>query len=97
MPVHVCVVRRNGVESQPDPGNAEYADGCQNEGPELANQQPSPPGRLTTRWSDHPRRFGFMLSRKAFAWRAGLDPTCLSPIYSLLLSHLNGHGIQPRI
>jgi hypothetical protein len=30
MAVHVCVVGRDSVESQTNPGNAQYADGCQN-------------------------------------------------------------------
>jgi hypothetical protein len=32
MPVYVCVVRRNGIERKPDPRNAEYAGGSQNQG-----------------------------------------------------------------
>jgi hypothetical protein len=30
MPVHVCIIRRNGIEGQADPGNAKCAGGYQN-------------------------------------------------------------------
>jgi hypothetical protein len=30
MAIHVCVVRRNGIESKADPGNAKYAGDDQN-------------------------------------------------------------------
>ena len=95
MPVDVCVIRRDGVEHLPDPGNAQYADGCQNQGAEHAHQQLSPPRRLTIRRWDDLRRFGFVLNRNAFAGRARLDPTRLLPFTSCFSVISTGMASNP--
>ena len=78
MAVDVGVIRRNGVERCEDPGNAEYADGRQDQDAERTNQQPSPPrGPLIRRWAHRLSRL--VLTRQPFHLRGAHRPDWIRP------------------
>ncbi len=81
MPVHICVICRDGTKCQLDPGNAESGEASKNQCAQHADQQLSPSRKpVAGRRRDDRRRTGSVLSRDVFTRRTRLDPTWLAAL-----------------